>query len=332
MRQWIIWTVIGVWLATGIVVLVLTQIHPNTVAGASLLVRQFSFKTNALKILSQTNAEQLLISGVSSLEIRSTQGLNVVTDSHAEPKTNSLTVQGTSRTSCSFENVSSSALRLSGNSLITLIWPELKNSLSIASHGSVAGSLTSQRAAGFSCRNVTVNGKTVQNLDVEFSRSGGDSLDFATTTDARIDFRGGDTSLIGDNQIPISDPLRISYKEPGGEAIEEKTVLLARPSGETNRITFDKIGREIVVDNGDLLVIVPHGSFYLRQFRADGGIALNLQGVVNDVQIGAGTKDLRSRMPSLFDHLDAKSRVLTLIPAIVSLVLGVLERIGWLPK
>jgi hypothetical protein len=146
-----------------------------------------------------------------------------------------------------------------------------------------------------------------------------------------MDFRDIETSSLGDTQIPISEPLRLSYVEPGGDPTEEKTVLLAPPSGQKNKLTFDTIGKEIIVDNADLVVIEPDNNFYLKEFKVDGGIVLDLHGVVKKIEIGAGTKDLRNKMPSLLDHADAKRRILAMIPAIVALLIGVLEKMKVLP-
>lgn len=329
-RRWVIRTVIGVWIGSALLILILSRIHPPTLVSVYLVVRQLSFKTNAKEILSQTNERHLVISGISSLEIRSRQALNVTREEHVLTKVNYLKLLGRSLTSCSFDNVTSTGLKLSGPSLITLIWREGKDSFAITSHGSLAGTLTSQPGAGLGCRNVEMDGKPVESLDVEFLGSGGDSLDFTTATDARLNFRDIEASP-DDSQIPIIEPLRVSYVEPAASFTEEKTVLLTPPSGEKNRIHFDNTGSEIELDSGDLLVIIPDNNFYLRQFRVDNGIVLSLAGVVKDIKVGAGVKNLRGEMPSVLDHLDAKSRMLAVIPSVVALIFAILEKIKVLP-
>jgi hypothetical protein len=331
LRRWIFWLVIGVWVGTGLLIFILTQIQPRALANVSLLVRQVSFKTNAKEILSRINAQELVISRISSLEIHGKQALNISVNNHPVPKAVSLRVDGKSPASCSFDKVTGSGLMLSDPSLVTLIWPGKKNSFGITFHGWIKGSLTSQPGAGVTCRNVEIDGKSVETVDVEFSLSGGDSVNFTTVTDGRFDFRDLDSLLVDDSQIPISGPIQVLSVGPGADPAEPKTVLLAPKAGEKNRITFDGIGKEIILDNADLLVIVPDNDFYLREFKVDDGILLNLHGVINEIRIGAGAKDLRSAMPSLFDHIDARSRVLGVIPAIVALLIGVLEKMKVLP-
>ncbi len=318
-------------MSTALLIFILSQIHQHTLVSVSLVVRQFSFKTNAKEILSRTNEQQLVISGLSSLEIHSRQPLNVTANNRSLTKVDYLKLLGRSLASCSFDNVSSTGLTITSRpSLITLFWVEQNNSFGVSFHGSVAGTLTSQPGAGFGCRNVDMEGNPIESLDVELSHPGGDSMDFTTTTDARLDFRNIEASP-GDSQIPISETLRLSYIEPASGSTEEKTVLLTPPSGETNRIHFANTGKEIILENGDLLVIVPDNNFYLRQFRVDGGIVLSLDGVVKEIRVGAGTNNLRSEMPSVLDDLDAKSRILGVVPSIVALLFAILEKIKVLP-
>jgi hypothetical protein len=103
---------------------------------------------------------------------------------------------------------------------------------------------------------------------------------------------------------------------------EEKSVLLNPPP----HISFEKLDKKVTLDDADLLVVLPKRDFYLRQFTVKDGIHLSFHGVVADVRAGAGANDLETLMPSFFDHIDNLKRIYGVIPVLVTLILGVMEK------
>jgi hypothetical protein len=201
----------------------------------------------------------------------------------------------------------------------------------LKAHGSLSGTLTTRPGEdglqpGFSCARVRVNGAQAGDVEGSFSAQGGDSVFFATSSDTRLDFVLAPNSEIGDTQIPILGELRFSTIDPRTSV--EKAVLLPGK----NEILFEKLGNKVTLDAADLLVVIPMSKFYLRQFAIKEGIQLSFHGAVQDVRVGAGTSDLRTRMPSAFDQLDNAKRIYGVIPALVALILGVVEKMGGLGK
>jgi hypothetical protein len=125
--------------------------------------------------------------------------------------------------------------------------------------------------------------------------------------------------------------IRLAHIDPSHPG-QEKTVLLAPMSGQSNEILFERLSRTVRVDESDLLLIRPGPYFYIRRFSVDNGIRLSLHGSVHDVSMGAGPDDMRTVMPTLFDQLDNKSRVFAVVPAIVVVLLGILEKLGILRR
>lgn len=317
-------------------ILISTRIHPSTTANASLSVKGISFRTNAKRILGPSDEEQLLVSGVSSLQIQFSSARTIRT-SGPTVKATSLEVRGEPSASCSFYQIRSGGLELGGPSIVTLGAPSTAGgkSFHLRVHGLLSGNLTSQPREhglnpGLTCTRVRVNGAPAGNVEVGFSPEGGDSIFFTTFSDARLDFDLTAQSQIGDTQIQIFQEVRFSEIDP--HTSEEKTVLLKPPSGYKNEVSFEKLSKSIALDDADLLVILPENEFYLRQFTVRDGIQLSLHGVVHDVRTGAGVSDLQSRMPSLADQLDSKKRIYGLIPALATLILGILEKMGVLPR
>jgi hypothetical protein len=333
MRRWVKWTVAAALIGTVVLAFVLTLIHPETSVNVSLTVREISFRTNATRIFSPANEEQFIISRVAAVRIQGTGiKIKVGTDQFVE---NLVEIEGDLSASCNFYNVRSSIVNLNGDSILTLFWLEQPggSSFGLRSHGSLNGSLTAQPIAeyksGFSCARVRLNGRPVSTVEGEFSSE--DTVYFASANDAQIDYRVISGSNIGDSQIPIVGDLRFSHITPG-DSQEEKTVLLTPASGQSNEISFEEVNNTIKISDSDLLMIRPTQGFYLRQFKIDNGIQLSLHGLVKDVLVGAGPNDMKSKMPSLFDELDKKGRVFVVIPGIVALLLGILEKLGVLPR
>jgi len=178
---------------------------------------------------------------------------------------------------------------------------------------------------GFECRGLRVNGRKAD-VDGSFSQAGGDSIYLATSPDVRLDFSLAEQSEVTDTQIPVLNELRFSEIEP--RTSEEKSVLL-KPAPE---VFFEKVKQKVTLDPADLLVVVPKSNFYLRQFTVADGVHVSLRGVVREIRSGAGAKGLTTLMPSAFDHMDSAARIYGAIPALVALVLGILERMGLLGK
>jgi hypothetical protein len=330
-KRWIPWLIATIWLLTAVCVLIAARTHPATTADLAVNTRVVSFRTSAGHILGQSDEEQLLISGITTLQIQ-----------FATPRTiragglplrlTSLKAQGDSFATCSLYQVRSSSFEVLAPARITL---EAANgatrSFSMKSHGILNNNLTSLPGSrnlvpGIECRGVRVNGSPPQSLDGTLSPNGGDSIFISTSADARLDFNLAGNSGVGDTQIPVLGELRFS--EIDSRTSEEKSVLLA-PGPE---IVFEKIDKKIAVNPGDLLVVEPKDRFYVRRFTIKEGIQLSLHGVVRNIRAGAGANDLSTLLPSTFDRLDNAKRIYGGIPALVALVLGVLDRLGVLTK
>lgn len=117
-----------------------------------------------------------------------------------------------------------------------------------------------------------------------------------------------------------------------GSEPQEKTVLVSPPAGQKNAITFDALDRTLDIPDADLLLIRPQSNFYLKRIDAKDSIEANFNGNVQDIQLGAGPSDLKSVMPSLFDHLSAQKKIYGVVPGIVALILGILEKMKLLPR
>jgi hypothetical protein len=340
-RPWVKWTIAAVWVCTGITVLVLCHVHPPTSASASLRVQEISFTTNSPTIFSPVNQDQFVVSGVSSVSLQAT---NVKLDAVLPRKieNNELELRGDASASCTFYNVRTGLIQLLSNSVLTLLWRKNagESSFALRSHGPLRGKVTAQPTAknksGFVCSRIRANDGQTATVEGEFVHQ--DSVDFVTANDVQLDFRGADGSDLGDTQIAILNDVRFSHVEVNEAQDErpeelpaEKTVLLPPLKGQSNEILFEAVRKNVKVNDADLLVIRPDKEFYIRKFSVDHGIQLGLHGMVRDITVGAGPRDLKSQMPSLFEELDTEKRTFTVIPGIVAFILGVLEKLGILP-
>ncbi len=331
-RRWLAWTIRGVWIATILAVLIATHTHPATTAKVSLSVKEISFRTNASRILEPSDEEQLLVSGVGSLQIQLTSAQRVASGGSSFQAT-SIQIEGEPFASCTFYRVRSGGLDLNGPSIITLGVPSTAGtkSFSLKVHGSLSGHLTSRPGEaglrpGFECTRVHVNGSPVGSVTASFSPQGGDSIFLATSSDAQLSFDLTAQPEIRDTQIPILDEVHFSHIDP--RTSQEKTVLLKNK----NEVSFEKLGKTVTLDEADLLVVAPKNEFNLSQFTVKDGIHLSMHGVARDVRAGAGASDLATLMPSSLDHLDNIKRIYGVVPAIVALILGILEKMGLLPE
>ena len=329
LRPWIVWLIAGVWAGTALAVLIAARIHPATTVNLSLHTRKISFRTNASQILGQSDEEQLLVTGVSSLQIQFTRPQMIRTGARSSEAT-SLDAQGDSLTTCSFYLVRSPGFEVRNPAVITLEALGASQA-SMKSHGVLNDSLSSLPSRkglqpGFECSGLHVQGGPPVDVESHFTPDGGDSIFLATSTDTRLDFSVSGHSGISDTQIPILSEVRFSEIEPGES--EEKSVLLP-PAPE---ITFEDVNKKVTPDPADLLIVTPKGGFYLRQFTVKDGIQLSLHGRVSQVLAGAGASDLATLMPSAFDHLSNSAKIYSAIPAIAGLILGILEKMGVLGK
>jgi hypothetical protein len=327
----------GIWASTALLVFALTRFHPSTLTTVSLTVSEFSFNTNAGRILSDSYAEQLIVTGITELQIRGNT-LRIAVDDRAPTSEGSLKLAGDPSFSCAFYHVRSARPELVGPSRVSLVWTRGSDpgSLSLKSHGAINGHITSQPAtnvlrSGFSCTQSLLNGSAVRHVDGQFSESGGDSISFAGSSDVKMDFRGAPALSTGDTQIPVVGQIRLSSVQPGVSA-EEKTTLLAPPQGETNEVVFDDTRQKLALSDADLLVIDPDANYYLKSFKVNEGITLRLGGSVEDLKVGPGSAALPSRMPSVLDRLDTQKRILGLVPALAALIVGLLEKMKVFPE
>jgi hypothetical protein len=330
-RPWVAWLIGAIWAGTALAVLILARIHPATTANVSLVTRNISFRTNAGHILGRSNEEQLLVSGVSSLQIEFNSAQSIRTGGTPKHLT-SMKAEGDSFASCSFYQVRSSGFEVRGPAVITLEVFDVSNArtFSLKAHGELNDNLSSRPGElgvrpGFECRGVRINGGPTGNVEGSFSPGGGDSIFVATSPDSRLDFSLARNADVGDTQIPILTELRFSEIDP--RTSEEKSVLL-KPA----EISFEKVNKKTTVDASDLLVVVPADEFYMRNFTIKDGIQLSLHGRVREIRAGAGAKDMATLMPSAFDQLDNAKRIYGVIPLLVGLVLGILEKMGVLGK
>ena len=300
LRAWVAWAIGSMLILLGIVITVLiaTHDHPPTTVNVLLNVSKISFRTDAIRILAPSTAEQLLIARISLLKIRG-KAVQIVGDSSLPIQANSFEIEGAASASCTFYLVRNSGFELSGPSLITLGWARTAggSSASLQVHGSLTGTLTSQPSEtasnpGFTCTRVHAHGGPAETVEGSFSPQGGDSILFTTAPDARLVFDLTANSEIGDTQIPILDELRFSSIDP--RTYEEKTVLLSPPAGYKNEISFEALNKTVSIDDSDILIVRPKRGFYLRQFTVRDGLQLSLHGVVYDVRTGAGANDLQT--------------------------------------
>jgi hypothetical protein len=159
-----------------------------------------------------------------------------------------------------------------------------------------------------------------------FSPQGGDSIFFATATDAQLNFDVTHNNEVGDTQIPIVNEVRLSHIDP--RTMQEKTILLKN----NNHILFEELNKTIVLGETDLVEVVPENEFYLSQFTVLDGVHLTLHGLVREVRRGAGASNLASVMPSSFDYLDNLKRIYGIVPSMIGLLLGILDKMRLLPE
>jgi hypothetical protein len=332
MRRWLAWTIASVWILTLVAVIVASYIHPATAAKISLSVKEISFRTNASQILGPSDQDQLLISGVATLHIQLNNSRPVVVGT-TSLHTSALQIEGEPHATCTFYRVRSGGLDLTAPSIITLGVPRTigPTSFTLKVHGPLSGRLSSRPEehglkTGFECARVHTNGGPVGTVSAYFSPQGGDSIFFSTASDAQLSFDVTRNNEVCDTQIPIVNEVRLSHTDP--RTMQEKTVLLKN----NNHILFEEFNKTVALDETDLLEVAPKNEFYLSQFIVMDGVHLTLHGLVRDVRRGSGGSNLGSVMPSLFDHLDNMKRIYSIVPSMVGLLLGILDKMRLLPE
>jgi hypothetical protein len=329
-RHWLGWTILGVWVTTALAVLIAHHIHPATTTQVSLSVREFSFRTNATHILGPNDDEQLLISGLGSLDVQLNDEQGVTFDG-SPVKTSSVQIDGDHSASCAFYRVRSSGLDLAGPSILTLEAPNKvgTQAFDLKVHGALSGHLTGRPAvgglrSGFECTRVHIAGGPIGTVAATFSAQGGESIYLSTLSDTQLSFELADHSEVGDTQIPITHEIRFSHIDP--RTSEEKTVLLKGK----NEVSFEGLGTSVPVDENDILVVAPKNEFYLSRFVVSDGVQISLHGVAREVRAGPGSSALETLMPSSLDHLDNMKKIYCIVPSIAALILGMLEKLGLL--
>jgi hypothetical protein len=331
-RPWLAWLIGCVWAGTAVAVFTASHIHPATVANISLNTKRISFRTNASHVLNASNEEQLIISGIRSLRIAFTTPQRITIGGILETAT-LLEIEGGPSASCSFYQIRTSPIELPAPAIITLdkINPADNKSFSLQTHGALGVNISSQfpernMKPGFDCSGVHEQGAPSTDIEGTFSSSGGDTVVVASSDDARLDYVLSSQSDVGDTQIPILEGIRFS--EIDTRTGDEKSVLIKPPA----QVTFERLDKKVALDDAELLVVVPQRNFYLKQFTVTNGIQLGLHGVVKEVKAGAGANDLSTLMPSAFEHLDNAKRIYGVVPALVALIIGILEKMGALGK
>jgi hypothetical protein len=333
MRGWIRWTIIAVWVITAAVVLVLTQLQLPVTSSISVRTREISLGVNPALLLSASEESQISISGPAKFALvtsgpNGAQTLDV--DAH------------TAASSCTFYLVHTDSLSLvdvpagsSGEERITLLWPENADESTFAVRMSqhVAGTLAAAHGAGghssFVCSGVTS------------SVAGEDTLSGNLADDDGSSFRTRGASQIIEHQIPgsplestnlhVADKVWVAHFDtlPAKHAIA--TLLKPLPNRK-NQVLFDGLGKNVEFNVADIIEVTPGDHFDIRSVIAKNGIQIELHGTVKDLRVGAGSDDLVSCMPSIFDLLDAKKRIIGVIPGIVATIIGILESLGFLPR
>jgi hypothetical protein len=335
MRNWVAWTIVSIWAGTALGVFVAAECHPATTINGSLTVSELPVLTNASRILAATDDVQLAVSGVSAVEIEG-QKIQVSQNGEAMAEKGAVSLRGDAGSTCTFSSVHSDGLRLSGASAVRFVSrvDDEPSAFAIESHGEITGNLTSQAGtiSGFVCTQVTLAGEGKKlTLEGRFAPEGGDSVLFSSWKDTTISLHPTTTLGIRNTQIPILGEIRLSKVDR--DSLEEKSVLASPDSGSDNKVIFERLEKTIKFDPADMLVIKPAKYFYVREFvLAKNGLRVSFHGVAEDVIAGAGPEDLHSRMPSLLDQLVHEKEIFGLVPAIVAVLIGILEKIGALPK
>src|ERR1700733_6334020 len=99
-QRWIPWMIVGIWLLTALLMLLTSRTHPATTANVTVNTKSFSFRTTAGHFLRQSDEEQLLVSGVTTLRIQFATP-RTIQDGAATLHLGSLNAEGDAFATCS---------------------------------------------------------------------------------------------------------------------------------------------------------------------------------------------------------------------------------------
>jgi hypothetical protein len=332
-RSWLAWIIASIWIVTSVGVLTAYHIHPASEARATLKISEISFSTDASRLFDTTHDREVVASGLTSVQIRGA-GIRVTWRNAAEETLDNVNLRGDRSSTCVFYNVRGGGLFLSSPSRIALIWnrtnPTLPLGVESASPASMV--LTSQPGkSGLTCAGVhSGENQETATLNAVFSEGGGDSISVLTSDDSRLDLGPYPDSQIQATQIPILSTIRFVHVNPRGN--KEESVLLSGSSpSDVNQIAFPPISKSITLD-ADLFVITPGRGFYIKSISVTDGIHLTMEGPLLDAQKGPGGSTLSSVMPTMLDRLLNEKGAFAMVPSLVALILGILEKMGVIPK
>jgi hypothetical protein len=340
-KLWIKGVLVGLMVTVSLIALfyLVFPVDRSTLVDVSLSVREFSFRTDSRKLLSAANFEQFIVSRIASVDVRGRM-IKLNTANQHQINTDHFVLNGDPLATCTFYNVRTDGVELSGASSLVLLWPDHAGdtAFAIKSHGPpLTGTLTAQPSArsksGFACTQVRLNGELVTNIDGKFTNQ--DAIYFTTENDTQLDFRGSGSPTIGDTQISVLDDVRFSRAEYSQleplRPPEPKSVLMPTRPGQSYEIIFEETNKKLVLRDGDLLLIRPEKGFYIRKFSINHGIQLSLHGKVKDLKTGSGSNDQNSQMPSRFEQLNSARPVLSQVWDVLSVFAGIgvfLEIVG----
>jgi len=333
MRLWVKWTIALVWAATAMAVVVLDRTHISATATVTVHVREVSFTTDSPTMFDATNQDRLSVSGPADMT------LSVIPDEKSHGTyTKSIVVHAPSTaSSCTFYNVRTGPLSLPQQTGIVLLWPKNADphSYSVRLRGQVAGDIyeagSDSAPSSYLCTTVD-SSASLSSGNLGGRLSNAFATTFGTHGDAQLSYRVRSNEIPGESQVHVSGPLSIAHTDPADPGQEKGVILNPISSDSKNQIVFDDISRTVLLNPNDLVLIQPGADLYIRRFIVDHGIQLDIHGTVRDIRVGAGSKNLRSCMPSIFDTLDNKKRIYGAIPGIVAFILGLFEAVGLLPR
>lgn len=336
-RKWVTALVLGTWLVSALAIWVSTTYHPSADATVSLSLNEVEFQTDTRKLFSNERQKEVLLGGIKSLVLNSDQLRSVI---NQKPRSGgNLAFGGSALSRCNFSNVSFGALdNLEGQNRprVRLIWsPEAgSKTISLRLHESLTASGTSQpsaagsRAGHFTCTDLTDQAGKNVDIDGDFSKAGGDTIQIVLGDDSQVDLTPESSTAFGDTQIRVLSTIDLRRVDP--ESKESKSVLLD-PKDLKNEAVFSAPAKTVEFSSSDLLELEPSTSFYLRRVEVDNGIRAEFSGRLSDVRSGPGEGTMETRMPSLFDHLKGQEVVWAMIASVAAAIIGILEKAGILP-
>lgn len=298
-RRWVRWTIITVWLVTAVAVAILCQTHTSAIATVTMHVREIHFRTDPWGMLDAADQKQFTIAGPARLSIAAA-ATGDARSGAGRPKEVAVDAP-TAASSCSFYLVRTGPLSLAKDSGIALPWPKNADadSFSIRIQEPVSGSINTRHSgdntSSFLCSGIYVSGNASDTIEGDLSESSNSS--FATRGDAQLSYHEVSSGSLEGN-VRVTGEIRVGHVDPA-DAGEETSALVEALPGEKNEIVFDDFSPPIALNTSDLIEIVPGRDLYLRRLKVKNGIETEFHGTVRELRVGAGTRNFRSRMPSL---------------------------------